>query len=151
MTKAPGSLLYMPPETLTDGAGYDTSIDIFSFGVVSLFTLTQTFPCNILPYTYIDGDGQIKPRTETERRQEYITMMHRELPQDHPLPRLIEWCLDNAPHKRPATQKVLQVLNQTKSEEGDEQIDMSKLQLLQVLNEDQQNTVSMCFYQESCA
>ena len=54
MTKAPGTSVYMPPEALEDkpgskkdeeGSKYDASIDVFSFGVVSIFTLCQTFPC----------------------------------------------------------------------------------------------------------
>ena len=44
MTKAPGASIYMPPEALEDKSRYDTSIDIFSMGVVALFTLSQMFP-----------------------------------------------------------------------------------------------------------
>ena len=40
---APGNNLYMPPEAFQkEGATrYNTAIDIFSFGVISLFTLTH--------------------------------------------------------------------------------------------------------------
>ena len=56
MTAGPGNNLYMPPETVQEEGAtrYNTSIDIFSFGVVSLFTLTQTFPKDLKPATYLD-------------------------------------------------------------------------------------------------
>ena len=57
MTKAPGASIYDPPEALEaksggeeDSSKYDTSIDVFSFSVVAIFTLSQTFPCNLLKY-----------------------------------------------------------------------------------------------------
>ena len=76
MTKAPGASVYMPPEALEDKPGqkkeeegkkskYDASIDVFSFGVVSIFTLTQTFPCQLLAPTYREGRRHIA-RTELE-------------------------------------------------------------------------------------
>ena len=44
MTQMPGTGVYMPPEVAQEEGvtRYNTGIDIFSFGVVSLFTLTQT-------------------------------------------------------------------------------------------------------------
>ena len=41
LSRYPGSLVYMPPEALTTSAKYGTSLDIFSFGHLALFTLTQ--------------------------------------------------------------------------------------------------------------
>ena len=52
MTKAPGASVYMPPEAIApaesndENAKYDASIDIFSFGVVTIFTVGETFPCH---------------------------------------------------------------------------------------------------------
>ena len=63
MTKAPGALVYMPPEAMESIPGeeneekqskYDASIDIFSFGVVAIFALCQTFPCKLLAPNYRD-------------------------------------------------------------------------------------------------
>ena len=53
MTGGPGNLLYMPPEAQTQelATKYNVSIDIFSFGVTSLFTLTQLFPKDLKPAT----------------------------------------------------------------------------------------------------
>lgn len=41
LSRYPGSLAYMPPEALSTSAKYGTSLDIFSFGHLALFTLTQ--------------------------------------------------------------------------------------------------------------
>ena len=41
LTKLPGTLVYMPPEALSAAARYGPSLDIFSFGHLALFTLTQ--------------------------------------------------------------------------------------------------------------
>ena len=41
MTKAPGASIYMPPEALEEESKYDVTIDVFSFGILALFTLSQ--------------------------------------------------------------------------------------------------------------
>ena len=58
MTKAPGASIYMPPEALEDESRYDVTIDIFSLGVLAIFTLSQTFP-KPLSATYMDDSGLI--------------------------------------------------------------------------------------------
>ena len=41
LSSAPGTLVYMPPEALSDISRYGPSLDVFSFGHLALFTLTQ--------------------------------------------------------------------------------------------------------------
>ena len=41
LSKLPGTLVYMPPEAIDDNHQYGPSLDIFSFGHLALFTLTQ--------------------------------------------------------------------------------------------------------------
>ena len=41
LSRAPGTLVYMPPEALTSTSRYGPSLDIFSFGHLALFSLTQ--------------------------------------------------------------------------------------------------------------
>ena len=41
LSQNPGTLVYMPPEALTDTAHYGPSLDIFSFGHLFLFVGTQ--------------------------------------------------------------------------------------------------------------
>ena len=46
MTKGPGALVYMPPEVFAEKSKYDGSIDVFSLGVITIFTIGEVFPCN---------------------------------------------------------------------------------------------------------
>ena len=41
LSKLPGTLVYMPPEALDDVHCYGPSLDVFSYGHLALFTLTQ--------------------------------------------------------------------------------------------------------------
>ena len=41
LTSTPGTAVYMPPEALDDRHRYEPAIDIFSFGHLAIFTLTQ--------------------------------------------------------------------------------------------------------------
>ena len=41
LSRLPGTLAYMPPEALSSTARYGPSIDVFSFGHLALFTMTQ--------------------------------------------------------------------------------------------------------------
>ena len=138
MTKAPGAGIYMPPEALEarseeegQRSKYDASIDVFSFGVVSMFTLCQTLPRNLLAPNYREG-GHFIARTELERRAQYMQMIYMELHENHPLLQMIEACLD-FPEKRPSIHEVLHLLEQARAENDDEHMEMNKLELLQVI------------------
>ena len=148
MTKGPGAIVYMPPEAMEDipedddeksKAKYGKSIDIFSFGVVAIFTLSQAFPCNLLAPTYREGRKH-KARTELERRESYMRMIRRQLRGKHPLLQMIEWCLD-FPEDRPNIGEVLRLMEEARAEERDEQTDMNKLELLQALQTQPRNQV----------
>ena len=41
LSRLPGTLVYMPPEALSVSSRYGPSLDVFSFGHLALFTLTQ--------------------------------------------------------------------------------------------------------------
>lgn len=47
LSRAPGTPVYMPPEALDDTSRYGPSLDIFSFGHLALFTLTQVIITNL--------------------------------------------------------------------------------------------------------
>ena len=147
MTKGPGNMVYMPPETMEDSpegkisdeinnekskAKYDASIDIFSFGVVAIFTLCRIFPCDLLAPTYREG-RQLIARTELERRERYMMMICRQLREKHPLLKMIEGCLD-FPENRPSIGDVLCLLEKARAEVKDEHTDTNKLELLQALH-----------------
>ena len=142
MTKAPGAGVYMPPEALENRRGdesdankrgkrakYDASIDIFSFGVVAIFTLSQTFPCDLLAPNYREGGRHIA-RTELERREQYMKIIYGQLRENHPLVVMVKRCLD-FPEERPDVQEVQRLLEKARSEERDGYIEMNKLELMQ--------------------
>ena len=151
MTKAPGANVYMPPEALEDKpeasveerdkvSKYDASIDIFSFGVVIIFTLSQTFPCKLLAHNYRDSKRRIIGRTELERREHYMRMIYSQLREKHPLLQMIERCLD-FPEDRPSIGEVVGLLEQARAEDRDEQTDMNKLELVRALQTQPRNQV----------
>ena len=154
MTKGPGAIVYMPPEAMESKPGeaneeekdkkskYDASIDIFSFGVVAIFTLCQTFPCDLLAPNYREG-RQHKARTELERRESYMKMIRRQLREKHPLFQMIKGCLD-FPEDRPSIGGVLRLLEEARAEVKDEQTDMNKLELLRALQTQPRNQVRDC-------
>ena len=115
MTAGPGNNLYMPPETVQEEGAtrYNTAIDIFSFGVVSLFTLTQTFPKDLKPHNYRDPvTRRVLGRTEIERREHYIQPMQADLGETHPLVKLTLECLEYDPEDRPSAVEVLRRLEE---------------------------------------
>ena len=110
MTAGPGNNLYMPPETVQEEGAtrYNTAIDIFSFGVVSLFTLTQTFPKDLKPATFRDPTTRmLVARSEIERREHYIQPMQAALGETHPLVKLTLNCLEYDPEDRSSAVEVL--------------------------------------------
>jgi len=107
MTQAPGNFTYMPPEALSTKPTYDVKLDIFSFGHLALFTITQVFP-NLLPPTYTSHEepGRIIGRSETERRVHEMELLHQQLGGQHPFVQLVIACLRNRAELRPSVQQV---------------------------------------------
>ena len=133
MTKAPGASVYMPPEALENESKYDVSIDIFSMGVVALFTLSQMFP-KPLSAAFMDDSGRMVGCTELERRAEYMQEVLRQFPQGHPFVDLIQQCLKNRITKRPSIQEVQQWLEEGRVRVEDREFDVDKLSLARVLH-----------------
>ena len=136
MTNAPGNNLYMPPEAIQeDGAArYNTTIDVFSFGVVALFTLTQIFPKNIKPASYFDPETQrVSGRTEIERRELYIEPLKSALGDTHPLVQLTLGCLEYLPSSRPSALEVLRRLEEFELAMTKQNCTKTKLELIKQL------------------
>ena len=132
MTKGPGASVYMPPEASapatysTEKCKYDASSDIFSFGVLTIFTVGETFPCDPLAHNYLDEEsGFLVARTELQRRSEYMKEVNDQLRAcgqlsgEYPLIRLIQQCLHNGPHRRPSVHEVLRLLEEARAGAGD--------------------------------
>ena len=101
-TKAPGALYYMPPEALSASPQYGVELDIFSFGHLALYTITQVFPepddTKVTPTAVECGEMQLAKRTAS------INKMGR----DHCLYPLIIQCPKDRPERRPTTSDLTQ-------------------------------------------
>ena len=106
LTNFPGTLEYMPPEARESRGMYDPSLDVFSFGHLSLFTITQT-PVRPLPPTYHDLTGKLHARSEVKRRAQFVEAAEQLLSENQSLVALIKRCLHNKPALRPHTGELL--------------------------------------------
>ena len=137
MTAGPGNNLYMPPETVQEEGAtrYNTAIDIFSFGVVSLFTLTQTFPKDLKPHNYRDpATRRLVGRTEIERRDVYVQQMKTSLGEAHPLVKLTLDCLEHFAEDRPSAVEVSRRLEEVGRTQN---CTATKLELIQQIQRNQ--------------
>ena len=157
MTKGPGALIYMPPEAFAPAKSnkemskYDTSIDIFSLGVVTIFTVGETFPCDPLEPNYLDEDsGLLVARTELQRRCEYMASVQDKLRAcdqlcaDHSFIRLIQQCLHNHPLKRPSIHEVQHLLEEARASFEDRESERNRCDLIQALQTQPGNQVRGC-------
>ena len=157
MTTGPGASVYMPPEASapaesnTEKSKYDASIDIFSLGVVTIFTIGGTFPCDPLASTYVnERSGLLVARTELQRRSGYMAGVNQQLRAcgqlrgDHPLIRLIQQCLQNLPAKRPGIGEVLRLLEEARAGFRDEESERNRRDLVQALQTQPRNQVRDC-------
>ena len=156
MTKAPGAFVYMPPEAIApaesndEKSKYDASIDVFALGVVTIFTVGETFPCDPLASTYFDEEkGMLVARTELQRRSVYMRNVNTQLRAcgqlrgDHPLIQLIQQCLHNRPHKRPDIGEVLGLLQEARAGIRDEESERNRVELVRALQNQPRNQVSI--------
>ena len=154
MTKAPGASVYMPPEAIAPAESndemskYDASIDVFAFGVVTIFTVGETFPCDPLAPTYTNMEsGLLVARTELERRSEYMKKVNiqlracGQLGDDHPLIQLIQQSLHNVPTKRPNIGEVLNLLEEAGAGIRGDECERNKVELVRGLQNQPRNQV----------
>ena len=135
MSKVHETSTYTPPETSIRNA----SIDIFSFGVISIFTLSQTFPYKTLLSLYYDMESRsFKSRTELERRHDSMEGVKTKLSacgtvcMDHPLIQMIHKCMRDAPTERPHILEVLRLIELAKTNIMDQEITRNEVETLQV-------------------
>ena len=99
LTTAPGTVHFMPPEALEDKAQYDTSLDVFSYGGITLYTINGEWPKPTAPTKLDPVTRQVRGFSEIQRRQEHLDKMTGEAEVLRPL---VEACLHNDPVKRPS-------------------------------------------------
>ena len=101
LSRSPGTQVYMPPEAIGSDPVYDSSLDIFSFGHLALYTIIEEFPCNLLSPTYTDPiTYHLYARSELERRHQYMEVLYSKMEKTNSLVKMIEQCLDNVPKFR---------------------------------------------------
>ena len=99
LSQFPGGPLYTPPEACLDDPRYDTSIDVFSYGIVMVFMFSGKFPRDLKPPFSEEG-----VLSEAERREKYLQAIGN----DHPAMKLILQCIANDPQQRPAATEIAQ-------------------------------------------
>ena len=120
----------------------------------------QVFPGTLLHYNYRDprDPRRLIGRTEVQRRDEYIKLLHKQLGEQHPLVLLVKQCLDDEPSERPSAQELLQQLEDIKRTQiADPYQHLTKLEAMRMLKEkDTQvevsyNIISTCLFHITAA
>ena len=133
LTRNPGNHLYMPPE-----AQHTKCLDIFSFGVLTLYCIVQEFPSALLPPTHQDHGGPLVARSELERRQQYVSRAHQLLRSSRPeyeLVHVMEECLNNAPAARPVVGELVARLQALLERLEGGYSERNKLELVRLLHQ----------------
>ena len=132
-TGVPGTIVYMPPEAFEVPPKYGPNLDMFSFGHLALFTVTQQFPGDLLPSTYQDQRSRrLIPRKEIERCSRYMDSLRTMLGRSHGLVQLITQCLDYTPSARPTASQAMDRLQHISSHIQDDYHSMTRLELEKV-------------------
>ena len=149
MTAGPGTLPYMPPEAIGSGTStYSTPIDVFSFGVLALYTVIQEFPRDLPPASYTSSAlKSLITRTEVDRRQKYFDSLKLLLGKNHRLVALIQECLANNHEVRPTIENVSRDLEALVIPNDYET--STKLDLIQMV-EELKKEVCFCFFLLQC-
>ena len=111
MTKAPGTVDFMPPEALDDTPEYGPPMDVFSFAGIILHTFNQQWPS---PSKNVRFDPKTRRKVallEVERRQQYLDKM---IGEAEMLRALVEECLDDDPAVRPTIATVCEKIQVNK-------------------------------------
>ena len=108
LTKAPGSDVYMPPESWKDKPVYTATLDCFSLGVIIIQILTQLLPSpgDRLKELKISGRKVDVRISEIERRQEHISKVD----PNHPLLPVALNCLKDRGTDRPSAKQLCERL-----------------------------------------
>ena len=133
MTQGPGNIVYMPPEAMGEHTKYNSSLDIFSFGNVALFTLTQEFiGPKLKAATRTDPKSrEIIGLSEIERREHSFHILYFDLGEENPLSQLTRDCLQNHPADRPSTTDLVERIKRISSDMESP----SKLELMKQLKQ----------------
>ena len=142
MTKVPGTSDFMLPEALEDSSKYGPPLDIFSYGGVALFMISQERPV-LLPVKRFDQTlNRSVFLTEVERRQRYVDKMIGNAEEIKPL---VLSCLDENPIVRQAAAEVLENVKQFKCHCQDQEEQNQQAQQHLIQQQQQLMTAQMKF------
>ena len=106
MTMCPGNFSYMPPEALQENAVYDTTLDIFSFGHLTLHVDIQQYPT---AFSVIHSEAMMAAvsagEVEIFRRKKWIDKVSHDC-----LREVILRCLRDRPNERPNTKTLTSMM-----------------------------------------
>ena len=105
LTKAPGTPAFMPPEVTVADPKYDTSVDVFSYGILMIHTFSGKMPIPQTEPVRTEG-AHLIPVSEAERRESFLEAIGK----DHPLMELILKCIHNNPEMRANTSEIVSQL-----------------------------------------
>ena len=145
MTKAPGTVDFMPPEALDDTPEYGPPMDVFSFAGIILHTFNQQWPSPSKNIKFDPKTRKMLALSEVERRQQYLDKMIGEAEVLRPL---VEECLDYDPAVRPTIATVcerIQVNKDAYIKESPQdvitvliQVELQKTEIEQMRNKNEQ-------------
>ena len=143
MTKAPGTVDFMPPEALAAGENikYERELDVFSFGCVMLHTLSHQWPTPSEPVVTDPATFAMKAKSEVERRCSYFDKIDKSR-SDILIP-IIKSCLDNIPKNRAS---IVEVCRQLESLIGENHpfTDITNLSLSTLQQEIKKKDAEIC-------
>lgn len=111
MTMAPGTVDFMPPESLADRPVYGLPLDIFSFGGIVLFTIVALWPQPASWVQFHPDTGERVLVSEWQRRKRYLDMMTGNSADLKPL---VISCLNDNPKSRPLIVEVTTKVKEAK-------------------------------------
>ena len=111
MTKAPGTVDFMPPESLANSPVYGPPMDVFSFAGIILHTFNQQWPRPTDQVQFDPKTRKMMALSEVERRQQYLDKM---IGEAEVLRSLVEECLDYDPAVRPTIATVCERIQVSK-------------------------------------
>jgi serine/threonine protein kinase len=122
---------YLPPEVSGTEPSCTLAVDIYSFGVLSLFTLTHDPPENMTSSRLTDESK--RPVSCGEINHCWTQSMEKvlgELGQQHPLTKLTRNCLNEEPASRPTTLDIQSTLWQARVLTPDPFLEKNKVELV---------------------
>ena len=131
LTRVPGCDTYMPPEAFDENPTYDAKLDMFSFGHLTLYTLTQAVPVLLHP----KAASPKSTNFEVERRKPILSLLSDQLGEDHPLLTIAIRCLSDNPGARPTSMEVLQLFDKLVKVDASSEGTNLQIDVLRMLSE----------------